>query len=204
MVAHDFIHAPHRNTTNSDYSSALSAHYGRTRTIYPHQCLKIVCCPTGFNPLGRHLVLLFPEKIDNFMLFLRLAYYCVGEDGHRPGHRSLDHPKMVPQMLKLLIQHPRMKLPYQPPSGSLFVGETLAGFGLPSTAANLNRESWHPGTRAPYESLLRGWSRLCCTRHVHPMSHTTYDILVCLNAVLNTPPLLRSKLSSVILSQSII
>ena len=69
------------------------------------------------------------------------------------------------------------------PPGSSFIGETLAGFGLLTSTANLIKESWRPSTRAQYVSLLRGWTTFCSSRKVHPMSPTTHDILAYLTSM---------------------
>ena len=61
--------------------------------------------------------------------------------------------------------------------GSSFIGEALAGFGLPIATANLIKESWRPSTRAQYDSLLCGWTTFCSSRKVHPTSPTIHDIL---------------------------
>ena len=69
------------------------------------------------------------------------------------------------------------------PPGSSFGGEALSGFGLPPTTATLIKESWRPGTRVQYDSLLQGWTRVCSSRQVHPMSPTIYDILAYLTSL---------------------
>ena len=68
------------------------------------------------------------------------------------------------------------------PAGSSFVGEALSGFGLPPTTATLIKESWRPGTRVQYDSLLRGWTTYCTSRQFHPMSPIIYDILTYLTS----------------------
>ena len=70
-----------------------------------------------------------------------------------------------PQMLNLLIQHPRqiaphkdlLRIPHQPHMvhplyKKLSLGEALSGFGLPPTTATLIKEPWRPGTRVQYPS----------------------------------------------------
>ena len=69
------------------------------------------------------------------------------------------------------------------PPGSSFIGEALAGFGLPTATANLIKESWHPSTRAQYDSLLCGWTTFCSSRKVYPMSPTIHDILAYLTSM---------------------
>ena len=69
------------------------------------------------------------------------------------------------------------------PPGSSFIREALAGFGLPTTTANLIKESWRPSTRAQYDSLLRGWTTFCSSRKIHPMSPTIHDILAYLTSM---------------------
>ena len=106
-----------------------------------------------------------------------------------------------PQMLNLLVQHPwriapckgLLHIPHQPhmvhplqetlPPGNSFVGEALPVFGLQPTTATLIKESWRPGTRVQYDSLLWGWTRVWSSRQVHPMSPTIYDILAYLTSM---------------------
>ena len=69
------------------------------------------------------------------------------------------------------------------PPGSSFIGEALAGFGLPTATANLIKESWRPSTRAQYDSLLHGWTTFCSSRKVHSMSPTIHDVLAYLTSM---------------------
>ena len=69
------------------------------------------------------------------------------------------------------------------PPGSSFIGEVRSGFGLSPTSATLIKESWRPGTRVQYDSLLRRRTRFCTSRQVHPMSPTIYDILAYLTSM---------------------
>ena len=141
------------------------------------------------------------------MFFLLLASTSLGKDCHRPCHRSLDHlPMDDPIVVSSNVEptHPTpsadcstqgstshsASTPHGPPTlqetlppGSSFVGEALSGFGLPPTTATLIKESWRPGTRVQYDSLLRGWTRFCSSRQVHPMSPTIYDILAYLTSM---------------------
>ena len=57
-------------------------------------------------------------------------------------------------------------------TGSSFIRNALQGFGLSHSAAALIQESWRPGTKVQYDSLLRGWQGFCSRRQVHPLSPT--------------------------------
>ena len=96
-----------------------------------------------------------------------------------------------PLVLTLLIQHPRviapcrdpLYLPQHPqagapttqkavPSGGAFIRDALQGFGLSPSASTLIQESWRPGTRVQYDSLLRGWQGFCSQMESpSPVSH---------------------------------
>ena len=62
-------------------------------------------------------------------------------------------------------------------TGSSFIRNTLQGFGLSQSASTLIQESWRPGTRVQYDSLLRGWQGFCSQRKIHPLSPTILDVI---------------------------
>ena len=51
------------------------------------------------------------------------------------------------------------------------------GFSFSHSAAALIQESWHPGTRVQYDSLLRGWHGFCSQRQIHTLSPTIFDVI---------------------------
>ena len=69
-----------------------------------------------------------------------------------------------------------------PPANCSLQGPSIltatASSGTPTTqeaittggSSALIQESWRPGTRVQYDSLLRGWQGFCSRRHVHPLS----------------------------------
>ena len=62
-------------------------------------------------------------------------------------------------------------------SGGAFIRDALQGFGLSPSASALIQESWRPGTRVQYDSLLRGWQGFCSQRKVLPLSPTIFDVI---------------------------
>ena len=104
-----------------------------------------------------------------------------------------------PLVLTLLIQHPRLIAPCRDltatassgtpttqeaiTTGSSFIRDALQGFGLSHSASALIQESWHPGTRVQYDSLLRGWQGFCSRRQVHPLSPTILDVIAYLTSM---------------------
>ena len=98
-------------------------------------------------------------------------------------------------VLTLLIQHPRYCSLQGPSvftatptrgapttqeavtSGGAFIRDALQGFGLSPSASALIQESWRPGTRVQYDSLLRGWQGFCSQWKVHPLSPTIFDVI---------------------------
>ena len=154
------------------------------------------------------MLLLFPGQTYNFMLFLLLASFhkswrglsltvpqvswsspngqpncgflkCWTYSSNTLGGllhaRSTSHSASTP--------HVPFPLQETLPPGSSFVGEALCGFSLLSTTATLIEESWRPGTRVQYDSLLWGWTRFCSSRQVNPMSPTIYDTLAYLTSM---------------------
>ena len=59
----------------------------------------------------------------------------------------------------------------------------LQGFGLSQSASSLIQESWRPGARVQYDSLLRGWQGFCSRRQVHPLSSTILDVIAYLTSI---------------------
>ena len=64
-----------------------------------------------------------------------------------------------------------------------FIRDALQGFGLSHSASALIQESWRPGTRVQYNSLLRGWQGFCSRRQVHPLSPTILDVIAYLTSM---------------------
>ena len=100
-----------------------------------------------------------------------------------------------PLVLILLIQHPRLIVPcrdllYVPQQRYTHYTRSYhywrffyQGFGLSRSASALIQESWRPGTRVQYNSLLRGWQGFCSRRQVHPLSPTILDIIAYLTSM---------------------
>ena len=61
-------------------------------------------------------------------------------------------------------------------TGGSFIRDALQGFGLSQSTSALIQESWPPGTRVQYDSLLRGWQ-------VHPLSPTIFDVIAYLTSM---------------------
>ena len=154
------------------------------------------------------MLLLFHGQTYNFMLFLHLASFHVSWRRLSPtmSQVSWSSPNGQPNVVSSSVEptqptpsadcstqgstsnsastsHGLPTLQEALPPGSSFIGEALSGFGLPLTTATLIKESWRHGTRVQYDSLLRGWTRFCASRQVHPMSPTTYDILAYLTSM---------------------
>ena len=68
-------------------------------------------------------------------------------------------------------------------TGGSFIRDALQGFGLSHSASALIQESWRPGTRVQYDSLLRGWQGFCSRRQVHPLSPTILDVIAYLTSM---------------------
>ena len=68
-------------------------------------------------------------------------------------------------------------------TGSSFIRNTLQGFGLSQSASTLIQESWRPGTRVQYDSLLRGWQGFCSARKIHLLSPTILDVIAYLTSM---------------------
>ena len=68
-------------------------------------------------------------------------------------------------------------------TGSSFIRNTLQGFGLSQSASTLFQESWQPGTRVQYDSLLRGWQGFCSQQKIHPLSPTILDVIAYLTSM---------------------
>ena len=68
-------------------------------------------------------------------------------------------------------------------TGSSFIRNALQDFGLSQSASALIHESWRPGTRVQYDSLLRGWQGFCSRRQVHPLSPTILDVIAYLTSM---------------------
>ena len=122
----------------------------------------------------------------------------IGENHPRQGHRhinypEMDNPIMVPADVDVTNPTPPGNFSMQGPTiftttasggaptpqetvttGSSFIRNTLQGFGLSQSASTLIQESWRPGTRVQYDSLLRGWQGFCSARKIHPLSPTNY------------------------------
>ena len=54
---------------------------------------------------------------------------------------------------------------------------------LSHSASALIQESWRPGTRVQYDSLLRGWQEFCSRWQVHPLSPTILDVIAYLTSM---------------------
>ena len=93
----------------------------------------------------------------------------------------IHHPRVIAPCRDLLYlpQHPRGAPTTQEAaiSGGAFIRDALQGFGLSQSASALIQESWRPGTRVQYDSLLRGWQGFCSQRKVHPLSPTILDVI---------------------------
>ena len=79
-----------------------------------------------------------------------------------------------------LPQHPQEVHPLHKKLSLLAVllsGDALQGFGLSPSASALIQESWRPGTRVQYDSLLRGWQGFCSQRKAHLLSPTIFDVI---------------------------
>ena len=68
-------------------------------------------------------------------------------------------------------------------TGGSFIRNALQGFGLSLSASTLIQESWRPGTRVQYDSLLRGWQGFCSQRKIHPLSPTILDVIAYLTSM---------------------
>ena len=133
------------------------------------------------------------------MLFLLLAFFH--EFWQRQGHGHIDHPTVdnpvvVPAGVDVANSTPQGHCSLQGPSvftatpsrgapttqeavasGGAFIRDALQSFSLSPSASALIQESWRPGTRVQYDSLLRGWQGFCSQRKVHPLSPTIFDVI---------------------------
>ena len=88
-----------------------------------------------------------------------------------------------PQLLELLIEHPRMRKPGKDLQlnrkldivghGSLgdnYMRAALQGSGLSTTATTLICNAWREGTKQQYNSTLRRWGEFCCAQEIHPIT----------------------------------
>ena len=124
-----------------------------------------------------------------------------GKDHTGQGHGHIDHPAVdnpvvVPAGVDIANSTPSGHCSLQGPSvftttptrgapttqeavtsGRAFIRDALQGFGLSPSASALIQESWRPGTRVQYYSLLRGWQGFCSQWKVHPLSPTIFDVI---------------------------
>ena len=96
-----------------------------------------------------------------------------------PGNFSLQGPAILTAPTSSGTPTPQETVT----TGSSFIRNTLQGFGLSQSASTLIQESWRPGTRVQYDSLLRGWQGFCSQRKIHPLSPTILDVIAYLTSM---------------------
>ena len=125
-----------------------------------------------------------------------LAKIITGQVHMHIDHPAVDNPVVVPAGVDIANSTPQGHCSLQGPSvftatpsrgapttqeaaasGGAFIRDALQGFGLSPSASALIQESWRPGTRVQYDSLLRGWQGFCSQRKVHPLSPTIFDVI---------------------------
>ena len=117
------------------------------------------------------------------MLFLHLVLFhdfWPGQDHRHINYPEMDNPIMVPAGVDITNPTPPGNFSLQGPT----ILTTTTSSGTPTTQEtvttgssfirNTIQESWRPGTRVQYDSLLRGWQGFCSQRKIHPLSPTIY------------------------------
>ena len=69
------------------------------------------------------------------------------------------------------------------PFGAAFIRGSLAALAVPEATKNLIQDSWRPGMRSQYDSVLRGWGSFCLARETDPTLPAIADVLAYLTSL---------------------
>ena len=90
------------------------------------------------------------------------------------------------------------------PFGAAFIRGSIAALAVPEATKTLIQDSWRPGTRSQYDSMLRGWGSFCLERQTDPTLPAIADVLAYLTSLYeagfqyNTICTARSALSGIL------
>ena len=61
--------------------------------------------------------------------------------------------------------------------GDNYIRAALQGTGLSTTSTSFICNAWREGTKKQYDSTLRRWREICCTREIHPITPHVNDVV---------------------------